>query len=146
MELFRQEVPVPVEPEPEIETESLGHAPRVGRVRAVGPQAIHRLGWIAQQVHLERRAVAQDVDDVSIGSGRIALRGEVAENLPADLEVVIAQPAVPEVARGPEQLVAPNVELANARGPGQEIVPKVLVARRGRVIRIGPIESILSRA
>src|SRR2546425_12469120 len=116
MKLFRQEVPVPVEPEPHIEAQSLGHAPGIGRVRTVGPQAIDRLSRIAEQVHVERRAVAQDVDDVSPGSGRIALRSRVAENLPTDLEVVIAQPAVPEVADGPEHLIAPDVELANAGG------------------------------
>src|SRR5207249_11692139 len=59
---------------------------------------------------------------------------------------VIAEPAVPEIADGPEHLIAPDIELANARRAGHAVVPKILIARRGGVIRIGPVESILAGA
>src|SRR5205814_4157395 len=96
-------------------------APGVGRINAVRPQPVDRLCRIAQEIHLERRALPQDVDDVSVRAGRIALIGEVAEDLPPELEVVIAQPASPEIADRPEHLVAADVELADTRRAGDQV-------------------------
>ena len=134
MNLRRQEVPVAIEPQPEIEREALRRAPGVGGISAVRPQPVDRLRRVAQKVNLDRGALPQDVDDVAIGAGRIALGGQVAEDLPSELEVVVAQAAVMEIADRPEHLVAADVELADTRGPGHEIVAQILVARGRRVV------------
>ena len=84
--------------------------------------------------------------DVSVGAGRIALDGRVTEDLPADLEVVIAERAVPEIADRTEQLIAADVELANARRSRHEIVAEVFVSRRSRIVRVGPVEPVLADA
>ena len=85
------------------------------------------------------------MDHVAIGSGGVALRGRVAENFPADLEIVIAQPAVLEIADRTERLIAADVELANARRARDEIVAEVFVTRRRGVIGVGPVETVLPR-
>src|SRR2546427_8153564 len=146
MDLRGQEVPVTVESQSEIETESLRDAPRIGRVRAVRPKPVDRLRRVAEEVHLERCALTQDVHDIAVGAGGVALGCRIAEDLPSELEVVIAQPAVPEIADRSEQLVAADVELANARRAGDEVVAKVLVARRRCVVRVGPVEPVLADA
>src|SRR5262249_48519054 len=146
VDLRRQEIAIAIEPETEIEAQPLRHAPRVADVQAVGPQAVHRSRRVPEQVHLERRAAAKNVNDVAKRSRRIALLDRVAEDLPADLEIVVAVPAVPEIADRPEHLVAPNIQLADPRRAGYLVVSEIFVSRRRRVVRVGPVEPVLTAA
>ena len=146
VDLRRQEISIAIESQTDVETQSPGRPPHIAHVGAIGPQPVDRPCRVAEQVHVERTAVAKNLDDVPKRSGSLGLVGRIAENLPADLEVVIAEPAIPEVAHRSEHLVAADVELAPPRGAGDQIVSQVFVPWRSRVVGIGPIESVLAGA
>ena len=86
-------------------------SPQIACVPAVGPQAILRHRGRLEEIHLRRIAIAQHVQHVAWIALSPDLGQRRAERLATRLEMVVAAPAILEVADGTEHLVAAPVLL-----------------------------------
>ena len=144
MSLLRKEHAKPIESQSRTQRQPTVHSPQITRVSTVRPQAVFRHRGRLEQINLRRIAVAQHVQDVAW----ITLSPDVgqrrAERLATGLEMVVAEPAILEVADGPEHLVATPVLLPVTISALDDGRDDILEARGRAVRRLGPVGPKLS--
>ena len=149
--LRRQVRSVPIEPGAQRQGQARTHSPRIGDVRAGGPQPVERGGRRQEQQDFRRGAAPQNVQHVAGHVPDAALPAQVietlVEDLAAHLEVVAAGPAVLEVGERAEHLVPRrDVEPAVAVAAPDLIGAEIRVSGRIRVPGVRPLVMKLAAA